>query len=166
MTSTTMTDDRRPMHAAEAINVPRLRALIESWERDGLIRPDVAAEALRPETRHTAPTTATAPVRRLEVIGYLGTIPVAAAGLLLAASNAGPGSLLLIGLLIALAAPRVMRIGSIRTITPRGGDSAPRHRATSDPRVEIRGPKTCEVMLNGSYGARRRTINLTSTNNR
>lgn len=83
----------------------RLRTMIESWERNGLIGPDVAARALTP--RCEQPETTSRPPRRrgpLVWIGYLVAIPVPTV-LVLIDAYVGPGTLLLMGLLVVVASP-------------------------------------------------------------
>jgi hypothetical protein len=144
----------------------QLRAMIESWERGGLISADIAARALSPESwqdeRHR-PTTRRP--RRLEVLGLLGllgTVPVGAVSLILAAYGVGLGPVLLVGLLVAAASPLAMRVPALR-IAGTTSRALPRHRATQPGRtVDTRGPKARELVLNGHVAAARPATMLAS----
>jgi hypothetical protein len=141
----------------------RLRAMIESWERGGLISADIAARALSPEfwqdelhwPRARRP-------RRLEVLGLIGTVQVGAAGLILAADGIGLGPVLLAGLLVAVASPLAVRAPALRIAGTTSRD-LPRHRATRpEGPVDSRGPKARELVLNGRVAARRPAKTLAS----
>jgi hypothetical protein len=105
----------------------RLRGMIESWEREGLIAPEAAAQLLRPGGRGPKPR-ADAP-ERIQVgegLGYLGAAVVIAAGMLVAITpHGGAGSLLLAGLLVMVA---MRRARPQRSTVPDAG--VPRHRAS------------------------------------
>jgi len=142
----------------------KLRSHIEKWERDGLIRPEVAAQALSSEPRQVDTPFQPTALRRAEVIGYFGAVPVAAAGVLLAISQVGIGSILLIGLLIAVASPRSIRASTMRAADAPGHGCVPRHRANSpNSRIATRGPKAREVAPNDRSGACGQTTTLAST---
>jgi hypothetical protein len=89
----------------------RLRTMIESWERDGVIGPDVAARALTPrsEQRHFG----LRPPRRRGLLLWVGCLVAVPAPtvLLLIDAYVGPGSLVLLGLLVVVASPRPMQQG-------------------------------------------------------
>ena len=121
----------------------RLRNMVESWERQGLITPEVAAPLLRRESRAPKPR-AKPPYRArvLERVGYLGAGVVLAAGILLTIGG-GTGPLLLAGSLAMVA------IRPHRPIPRR--PYSPRHRADPPPRANRvhAGPRAYEVVLNG-----------------
>lgn len=99
----------------------RLRSMVESWERQCLIAPGVAAPLLRPDTC-ALEQMARPPhrIRLLEGPGYVGAAIVLAAGILLT-NGGGTGPLLLAGSLVMVA---------VRPNRPRARrPSAPRHRA-------------------------------------
>lgn len=147
----------------------RLRALIESWEREGLLAPGLAAKALKAQPGQADPMIQQSLWdRQLEIIGYVGAVPVGLAGLLLAGSGVGVSSLFLIGLLIAVASPRAVRGSTWRPVyiphaSPR---QAPRHRAARHAVLITRGPKTHGVVLNGRYARQGAAITLGPTNSR
>jgi len=92
-------------------HTPRLRTLIESWERDGFIGPDVAAQALTP--RREQPHFGLRPPKRRGLLLWLGCLVAVPAPtvLLLIDAYVGPGSLVLLGLLVVVASPRPMQQG-------------------------------------------------------
>jgi hypothetical protein len=69
-------------------HTPRLRAMIESWERDGLIGPDVAAQALTPE-REQRDLGARPPKRRGPLL-WLGSLVAVRGGAIWPMRAAGP----------------------------------------------------------------------------
>lgn len=114
----------------------RLRTLIEVWERAGLISPDTAAQALRPQTQDSEPAPR---VRRPAPFAYLAAISGPAAAWLVADAYAGPGSTLLVVLLVLVAWPKRNLLAPARR-TRRGRSAA----AGTEQRV---GPKAPQLVL-------------------
>jgi hypothetical protein len=77
-----------------------LRSLIEAWQRDGLIRPEVAERALTPRTGRSDPSVQSPMrTRRPAPFAYFGVIfVVAAVGLPMADSEVGLVTALLIAI--------------------------------------------------------------------
>jgi hypothetical protein len=142
-----MTTLRRHSAAIHRPTDRRLRAMIETWEREGLISSEVAAQALAPQFDQAESILPTS-VRRLRLgfPGYLLAVPGPAAALLVADAYVGPGSLLLIVLLITVALPQHVRSASYRPTA-----------------VTDLGPKSREVVINDRAAHLRRTSTLIST---
>lgn len=148
-------------------NAPRLRPMIESWEQAGLVSSDLAAKVLTAQpAKPVAERHPSSWHRRSELIGYVGAMPFGIAGLLLATSQSGIGSIFLIGVLIALASPRAVRAASAqrpRYIPLVSRPALPRHRAVPDPAP---GPKTHRFVLDGRYAPKGSATTLISNGNR
>jgi len=149
-------------------NSHRLRTLIESWDEAGLLAPGLAARALMVQPGTPDPEIQSSIwLRRLEALGYVGAIPVGAAGLLMARSWVGIGSLFLIGVLIALASPQAVRASTKRPVALASRPAAPRHRADRHlVPVPFRGPPAHGVMLKGRGAERRQIVNVAPMNSR
>jgi len=103
----------------------RLREMVQSWERRGLIPSEIATPLLRPDAAAlTLVPTPPNQARVLRRLGYLGAAIVFAAGVLLTVGGR-PGPLLLAGSLVMVA---IRPIG-LNHSRP----SAPRHRAGPPP---------------------------------
>lgn len=146
----------------------RLRAMIESWDERGLLSPGLAAQALLAQSRRPDPEIQSSiRLRRLETLGYVGAVPVGAAGLLMASSRIGFGSLFLVGLLIALAAPQAVRASTKRPVTLASRPPEPRHRAARQVvPIPLRGPKAHGIVRNGRYAGRSSGFTLGSMDSR